>query len=95
MAWPTTSRQSRGYDAAWDRLRKRILRRDRYLCQPCAREGRVTAATEVDHLKRKADGGTDDPSNLEATCSPCHSAKTAAEKGHKIKPRIGADGWPL
>lgn len=94
MAWPTASRHARGYGTAWDKLRQQILKRDGYLCQPCMRQGIFTEATQVDHLKRKADGGTDDKGNLEATCKPCHDAKTAAEKGHKPRTTIGADGWP-
>lgn len=95
MAWPTTSRHARGYGTAWDKLRQQILKRDGYLCQPCKRQGIFTEATQVDHLKRKADGGTDDKANLEATCKPCHDAKTTAEKGHTLKTAIGVDGWPV
>ncbi|WP_245392277.1 HNH endonuclease [Salinicola halophyticus] len=36
-------------------------------------------ATEVDHIVNVEAGGTDDDSNLEAICSPCHKAKTARE----------------
>ena len=58
MAWPTTSRQSRGYDAQWERTRAEVLRRDNGLCQ-CDRckggELRVTVATECHHLVSKAE----------------------------------------
>lgn len=94
MAWSRTSRHERGYDSSWDKLRKRILERDHHLCQPCQRKGRITAAQAVDHIKAKAKGGTDAPDNLEATCNPCHADKTAREKGHRVKQRIGLDGWP-
>jgi 5-methylcytosine-specific restriction protein A len=40
------------------------------------RKGYVFPASEVDHIIDKADGGTDDDSNLEAICNPCHTAKT-------------------
>lgn len=95
MPWPTTSRHSRGYGRAWDKLRKAILARDKHLCQPCLRKGKATPATAVDHKTPKAKGGTDDPSNLQAICTPCHDAKTAQENGQRIKPMIGADGWPV
>lgn len=90
----------RGYGAAWQRLRLIILRRDGYLCQcPECRGGakRLTAATEVDHIKPKADGGTDDPSNLRAVNSECHTRITMRQKGHtpRPKPAIGLDGWPI
>ena len=89
---------ARGYGWAWQKLRARILARDMHLCQPCERAGKTTPAREVDHIVPKAKGGTDDPDNLEAICIPCHRAKTEREaaeaQGRRIKPRIGADGWP-
>ena len=90
------SRHSRGYDSRWDRLRLQILKRDHHLCQACAAKGRVTPATEVDHQVPKAQGGTDEPSNLAAICRPCHLAKTAEENGRAYRPkvRIGVSGWP-
>lgn len=73
------SRHERGYGNAWQKLRERILRRDHGLCQACRRAGRFTLAREVDHIRPKAEGGTDDEVNLEAICVPCHRTKTAAE----------------
>jgi 5-methylcytosine-specific restriction protein A len=73
------SRQSRGYGAAWDALRKRILSRDKGLCQVCLSEGRLRPAREVDHKVPKSQGGTDADDNLQAICTPCHKAKTALE----------------
>ena len=97
MAWSTISRHKRGYGTAWDKLRKAILKRDRHLCQPCLRSGRPTPADEVDHVIPKTQRGTDDESNLEAICSPCHKTKTAAENGRpiRVRPEIGTDGWPV
>ena len=107
MPWPTTSRQSRGYGAAWDRLRKRILKRDNYLCQckHCKAEHRVTPASEVDHIvskaKAKAMGWTtaqiNDELNLQAINSDCHVRKTLEDIGAEPKPRvrIGLDGFPV
>lgn len=69
----------RGYGAFWRRLRAQVLDRDQGLCQPCLKAGRVTAAREVDHIKAKARGGTDELANLQAICLPCHRAKTARE----------------
>lgn len=75
---PTTTQRGYGWD--WQQLRKQILKRDEGLCQPCEKRGRFTLARDVDHIVSKANGGTDDPSNLQAICLPCHKAKTAAEK---------------
>ena len=100
MAWKhTKSRHERGYGKNWDKLRLTVLRRDRYICQPCQAMGRVTPAGQVDHIKPKAQGGTDDADNLQAICADCHKAKTQAEakaaQGATVAPPIGADGWPV
>jgi 5-methylcytosine-specific restriction enzyme A len=95
------SRHDRGYGYNWSKLRLTILDRDMHLCQTCLANGRPTQATEVDHVTPKADGGTDDPSNLVAICTTCHMAKTQAEaakaQGRTCQPRrqIGNDGWPV
>lgn len=73
------NRHQRGYGAAWERLRLRILDRDNGLCQPCLANGRVHIAQQVDHRTPKAAGGTDDPSNLQSICDACHRAKTSRE----------------
>lgn len=75
------SRQSRGYGAAWDRLRPAIFARDNYICRcaECTASGRVKPATEIDHVVPKYRGGTDDPSNLQAINRDCHKRKTIAE----------------
>ncbi|WP_429267487.1 HNH endonuclease [Paraburkholderia sp. EB58] len=73
------SRHARGYGSDWDRKRILVLKRDGGLCQPCLRARRVTRATQVDHIRSKAEGGTDDESNLQSICVPCHKAKTARE----------------
>lgn len=96
MAWSTVSRHERGYGTAWDKLRKVIIARDKGLCQPCLRKGRLHPATHVDHILSKAKGGTDDPANLEAINAHCHKAKTALDSGRQLRPkvRISVDGWP-
>ena len=65
------------------------------MCQPCLTKGRPTQATQVDHIKPKADGGTDDLGNLQAICDDCHKRKTAEDSGYRPKQRIGLDGWPI
>lgn len=73
------NRHERGYGYAWEQLRERIMLRDHGLCQPCKDNGHVTRADQVDHKTPKAHGGTDDESNLQAICTPCHRAKTSSE----------------
>lgn len=78
----------------WQKVIEHILRRDNGLCQHCLRNGTIRAASEVDHIKRIADGGGDDDDNLQALCHDCHADKTATEGGKRRKVRIGLDGWP-
>lgn len=75
----TGSTTERGYGHAWRKLRELVLKRDSYLCVQCDALGRVTEATDVDHIVNKASGGTDDMNNLQALCSPCHRMKTSLE----------------
>ncbi|BCO57167.1 HNH endonuclease [Mycobacterium intracellulare subsp. intracellulare] len=72
-----SSRISRTY--AWQRTRRRILRRDDWECQ--IRGPRCLGdATEVDKRTPISLGGRDDDDeNLRAVCTPCHRSKTARE----------------
>lgn len=78
------SRHVRGYGTAWDKLRIRILKRDNGLCLVCRDAGRLTLAQHVDHITPKAEGGTDDESNLQSICEPCHNEKTKAENVERM-----------
>lgn len=55
------------------------MERDAWLCQPCKRAGRVTLATECDHVMPLCNGGSDDLVNLQAICADCHKVKSARE----------------
>ncbi|WP_374245295.1 HNH endonuclease [Zoogloea sp.] len=80
------TRHQRGYGTDWDAKRLQILERDNGLCQECLRQGRVTPCGHkpftafCDHIRPKAEGGTDDDDNLQTLCSSCHRAKTDREK---------------
>lgn len=67
----------RGYGSRWRRLRLMQLRANP-LCVECAKLGRVVAATDVDHIIPKRDGGTDEASNLQSLCHAHHSQKTGS-----------------
>lgn len=64
----------------WRRKRDAVLLRDQYTCQVC---GQVSEELEVDHIKPKAYGGSDDMTNLRAICVPCHKVKTASEGANR------------
>lgn len=68
----------------WRRLRKQILDRDMWLCQcdDCKTRLVPLPAHEVDHIIPLANGGTDDPDNLQAINKDCHRRKTENESTH-------------
>lgn len=73
-----TNQATSGWE--WGRIRRATLERNRR-----DNEGRCQAdewgclgqATTVNHIVERVDGGTDDPSNLEALCDACHDRRTA------------------
>jgi 5-methylcytosine-specific restriction protein A len=79
----------------WSKLRASILERDGYRCQ--MRGPRCTGiATTVDHIREVADGGSDDPSNLQAACEPCHRSKTGKHgRARQLPPQLPRGFDPL
>jgi 5-methylcytosine-specific restriction protein A len=75
-------------------IRARVLRTNP-LCVACQRKGRITIATEVDHITPLFKGGTDDEENLAGMCHQCHADKTVADLGQAPRVTIGIDGWPV
>jgi 5-methylcytosine-specific restriction enzyme A len=76
------SSTQRGYDGKWRKARIRFLALNP-ICVICLREGKVTAATVVDHIVAHK-GNKDlfwDRSNWQAACKPCHDAKTISQDG--------------
>lgn len=74
------SSTKRGYGSKWRKLRKLVLERDMYVCVLCRKNNIVKYATDVDHIKPKAQGGSDDIENLQSLCRACHRKKTSKEK---------------
>ncbi len=66
----------------WRRLKDKIHLRDEYTCKSC---GLVSMHLELDHIVNVASGGTDDESNLQSLCAPCHKDKTQIESGCYVK----------
>ena len=72
------------YGSGWEKLRKKILERDRYLCQECLKCGIYKTATDVDHIVPLAKGGSNDENNLQSLCHECHKHKTCQESKKNI-----------
>ena len=69
-AWP----ERPGMGGQWPAIRKRKLKRNPN-CERC----RAKAIT-VDHIKARARGGTDAPTNLMSLCGDCAKAKDAKNR---------------
>jgi len=91
---PAANRQTtaeRGYGGRWQKARETFLKRAP-LCAECQRQGRVTLARIVDHVKPHK-GDQDlfwDTSNWQPLCKPCHDRKTAGADGGFGNRRAGA-----
>lgn len=74
---PETSKR---YGRRWRKIRKTYITAHP-LCEECKRQGKITPAEEVHHIKPLSDGGTHDYENLMSLCKSCHSKITAKEGG--------------
>ncbi len=55
----------------WRKVRRKVLKRDLYMCQMCGGLGYT-----VDHIQRLSEGGAPfDMANLWTLCSRCHRTK--------------------
>ena len=63
--------------------RNKIKARDCGLCQECKRKGRVRAGADVDHIIPLHLGGSDEESNKELLCKPCHDDKSKREAAER------------
>jgi 5-methylcytosine-specific restriction enzyme A len=70
------NRHQRGYDSTWTRTAARTIASARQ-CVDCGTAGSRDNPLSADHVIPKAQGGTDDPSNLAVRCRRCNSAKGA------------------
>lgn len=76
---PTSTK--RGYGARWQKLRLMFLRSNPICADPFGvHVGQLVAATEVDHITPKSQGGADAWTNLQPLCKSCHSRKTLGEQ---------------
>jgi hypothetical protein len=62
--------------AVGKRLRFQIFRRDNFACRYCGITAQAGAVLEVDHVKPRAEGGKDEPTNLVTACEDCNNGKS-------------------
>ena len=90
------SAASRGYNARWRKARATYLQ-THPLCERCKAQGRVKAATVVDH-KQPHKGDTAlfwDRNNWAALCLNCHNSAKQSEERLGYSKTVGIDGWPV
>ena len=73
------------------RIRKQVFD-EQPICVMCKAKGKVTLATEVDHIVALVNGGEDSHENRQALCTPCHQVKTAQDCGYKERAKFDAQG---
>jgi len=72
-------------------MRARLFK-ENPLCVMCAKAGRVTVATELDHIVALVNGGQNEDANLQGLCKACHDDKTRADLGYLQLARFDAGG---
>ena len=84
MTWDSSSRRRKELPPDWEKVRKRVLRRDNFVCQhEDVNTGDICGeyASEVDHIRR---GNNHDESNLQSLCTYHHRRKSSAEGAEAV-----------
>lgn len=68
-------------------VRKQVAASQNWLCQAC--EHPLPSSFDVDHILGRTEGGSNDPSNLQALCCQCHRNKTVADAQRRARERAG------
>ena len=67
----------------WRSLRNYFIQKSP-LCEHCKRDGVITGAQMVDHIKPITMGGSPvDQKNLQSLCTSCHNSKSGKESAEK------------
>lgn len=86
------SRPRRLGGRAWYAMRRQVFAEQKGVCAMCG--NLLIGQWALDHIQPHSRGGSDDRSNLQGLCHDCHDKKSARDRGHRVKQRIGVDGWP-
>lgn len=84
MSWDSSSRRRKELPPDWEKIRKRVLRRDASMCQHIdVNTGEICGehASEVDHIRR---GNNHSDSNLQSLCTYHHRRKSSAEGAEAV-----------
>lgn len=87
--WTSNASRHRTTTAAHRAQRLRILKRDANTCQLQYPGRCIGYATEMDHRRNVAAGGSDDDTNMQASCRPCHARKSSVEGTRARHPKPG------
>ena len=71
-------------------LRFRVLERDKFKCVYCGMPG-THCILEVDHVTPVAGGGTNDMSNLAASCADCNAGKSSTPPDAPLVANVADD----
>ena len=85
------------YDSVRWRKARAIYLAEHPLCALCAKMGKDTAATIVDHIERH-EGNYEkfwSQDNWQALCAACHSGTKRIEDEQGYSQAAGIDGYPL
>jgi 5-methylcytosine-specific restriction endonuclease McrA len=83
--------------SAWRMIRSGVIERDGGRCRICGKDLSTVPSwlTEVHHVRPKAEGGLDLPSNLITLCVMCHKRITAEALLSEVMPlSIAEDSLP-
>lgn len=72
------------------RTRFEVLKRDGFRCRYCGTSS-LSALLHVDHVIPRAEGGSDDPTNLVAACAACNLGKSDVQLDDSRLPRTGSE----
>ena len=70
---------------------KAIYEKFQHRCEICGRETAFDEG-EVDHIKPKTKGGTDEPSNLQWLCHRCNKFKGSTRTNDEVRELLGLKG---
>ncbi len=84
---PNTVATPRLRGRRWMAICAHMMRKQPW-CMACLARGVYTPGRQTDHIVPLSLGGTDDESNLQRLCNPCHDEKSEREE----KSRLAAKG---